>query len=418
MAKWRWVGKQGAVAQVDRLTVGGTITTETFKLAISQSAVEVTAVGGDTNITVATKLVTAWNDSAIPETNVAAATDNGDGTFDLTSTRPGRSFIATPSVAGPATFTSVNLTANAGPNVWGQPENYEDENGAVGVPTANDDLTISGNVPDILEALDSVAAKLTNVFIDQSYERKQIGLPVRDDEFQYQEYQPRFLVLAADRIIIGRGNGSGPRFVNYDLKDQAGTVITMYQSGGRVSGQQDTDLRNMQFQRPGSETQLDIRGGEMDINRLLGMTGSLGDISISGGNVRIWEGTTISKSVGEPTIRVGNTAVLSIEVNTSGTLEGQGGTVNVLEVGGFQKIHHLGPIVTNYLSSNPIGEFMTTDPGASLDLTNNIHTFVSITNTFASAGEIVDPNGIITYVNAVQPVISATQRAKRLTFRS
>src|SRR6185295_12509087 len=95
MASTTWRGDAPAVAQVDTLTVGGTIeATDIFKMTINGKTLSVTA-GSTVAATVATTIATAWNASTIPEFAEITAAATSGGALTLTADTPGKPFVCT-----------------------------------------------------------------------------------------------------------------------------------------------------------------------------------------------------------------------------------------------------------------------------------------------------------------------------------
>jgi hypothetical protein len=152
MANRTWIGGATAVAQVDTITVGGTVEADdVFTLTVtaedgSTYALDVVA-GSTTPATVATTIATAWNASTNPKLTPITASTNSAAVI-LTADTSGVPFsvaaTTTENGGGAAdaqTFTRVATTANAGPNDWNTAANWREGS----VPVAGDDVTIEGS---------------------------------------------------------------------------------------------------------------------------------------------------------------------------------------------------------------------------------------------------------------------------------
>lgn len=226
----RWRGDAPAVAQVDTLTVGGTIEADDeFTLTINGKSLTVAAGSTDADA-VRDALVSAWNalDAAThPEfAEITAEATGNTGEFTLTADTPGKPFVvsaATTEAGGGAadgqTLTRVTTTANSGPNVWGVPENWS--GGAT--PIDGDDVVIDGGA-DILYDLDQSAVTLASVTIDQQFGGT-IGLPLSTGgTTPYSEYRDDALKIGAALLTIGSGEGAGSGRIKIDLGAAQSTV--------------------------------------------------------------------------------------------------------------------------------------------------------------------------------------------------
>lgn len=231
MATIYWRGFAIPVAQVDTLTVGGTVEAgDIFNVICNGKTLSVSAT---TTVlaTTAQDIVTAFNNSTVPEfAEITAAVTSG-GALTLTADTPGRPFTITVSTtesnlgaADAQTFGTAATTANAGPNNWDTASNWS--GGAV--PVGADDVIIEAATSDILYGLAQSAVTLTSLTIKASYTGK-IGLPKVNAEGSgsYFEYRADYLAISATTCTIGEGPGNGsPRIkINFGTVQTAVTVF-------------------------------------------------------------------------------------------------------------------------------------------------------------------------------------------------
>jgi len=154
MSQVYWVGGAPAVAQITKVTVGGTLAGETFTISIGGEVIA-THTDGTTNIadTVAA-LVAAFNESTCPyAAGIIAATDD-DPDVVLTSEVDGMPFVITINTpGGSATLEQATPTASAGPNHWDDGNNWSDG----GPPDDSDSVIIDDPDARILWGMDQNA---------------------------------------------------------------------------------------------------------------------------------------------------------------------------------------------------------------------------------------------------------------------
>lgn len=224
MADVVWIGNARKVAQVDTLTVGGTIeATDVFIVTINGK--DLSVVGGSTDAdTVASAIVSAFNASTEPEfTEITAAAGSGTGELTLTADTPGKPFTVTVSTtetgggtADAQTFSRSATTANKGPNVADDGDNWSTGS----VPTGSDDVYFENSSVSCLYELDNFSATaFASVNVFKSF-TGDIGLPERNAGSggnTYNEYRPTYFQLAATTLNIGEGAGDGSGRLKFDF---------------------------------------------------------------------------------------------------------------------------------------------------------------------------------------------------------
>jgi trimeric autotransporter adhesin len=208
-----WKGDAQNVAQVTRLTVGGTIEADdVFIMTIGSKSLVVPA-GSTSAAAVAANIVAAWNGlvaALYPEFAGIAASDAGGGDVDLAAKTAGVPFavtLATTEAGGGTaddqTFMQTTGTPAAGGAFWSVAANWS----TLSVPADGDDVIVQNSANPILFGLDQSAVTLNSLSIDQSFTGT-IGLP-RGNPGGYVEYREQYLKIGATTITIGRGDGAG-----------------------------------------------------------------------------------------------------------------------------------------------------------------------------------------------------------------
>jgi hypothetical protein len=208
-----WKGDSQPIAQVTRLSVGGTIEADdVFAITIGSKSLALTA-GSTSAAAVAAAIVAAFNGLAptqYPEFAGITAVDAGGGDIDLVAKTAGVPFAVTLSTseaggtaADDQTFTQNTTTPPSGGAFWSVAANWS--TGAV--PANGDDVIVQNSANPILYGLDQSAVTLASLVIDQSFTGT-VGLP-RTNAGGYVEYREQYLKIGATTITIGRGEGPG-----------------------------------------------------------------------------------------------------------------------------------------------------------------------------------------------------------------
>jgi hypothetical protein len=199
------------VAQVDTGSVDSFDAATTYTVTINGQTVSVL---GDTDVaTTAGNLLTALQGSTLAYFTAVTWANPSGGTITGTAAVAGFPFTATLTVAGgTGTVTDFsNTTANAGPLVW------DDANNWVGgvLPGAADNVVIEDGSGDIWFGLDGIAAALGVVQVLKTYNGR-IGLNrlafatgIRAEDSSLPEYRTDYLEISADEIDLGQQTGPG-----------------------------------------------------------------------------------------------------------------------------------------------------------------------------------------------------------------
>jgi hypothetical protein len=228
MATLRYTWNAAAIAEIWKLTIGGTLEVgDIFKVTINGKAWTYTAA----TTVIATErdsFVTAWNaidQAAYPEfRELLASAGSGSGDVTLTGITVGIPFTitaATTEAGGGAadaqTFTATLTTAATGPEWWDNVNNWS--TGAI--PVSTDTVIIDDSTENISYGLAQSAVTLAELNIGASF-RGQIGLQ-KNNPNGYSEYRATYLAIGATSLRVGTGvGGSGPTL----LKINTGTVQT------------------------------------------------------------------------------------------------------------------------------------------------------------------------------------------------
>lgn len=338
MATRIWLGDAPAIAQVNTLTVGGTIEVgDEFNVTINGKTVQVAA---DSTVAaeVADQIVAAIASSPIPEFQEVTPAATSGGALTLTSRVPGRPFavsVTTTEAGGGAaddqTFGSSATVANSGPAVWSVAANWS--GGAV--PVNGDNVVIENTNRSILYGLNQSAVTLDSLTIRKSFTGT-IGLP-RSNPAGYVEYRDQYLAIGADAVEIGQGDGAGSSRIKLD-SGSTETALAVYGAGASQSSEE----RPLTWKGTHSDNTLLLQAGSMAIAPEAGETAVLNELSIGyrqnqASDVDLWAsaGTTISamRSAGGVAVIEGDVATL---VMTAGdvTLRGPGGATLILVNGG------------------------------------------------------------------------------------
>ena len=105
------------------------------------------------------------------------------------------------------TFVTAAVTASSGPNHWDTAANWS----PVNVPVAADDVRFENCDTDCLYGLDQTGITLASLRIAMTY-TGQLGLK-RENDGGYLEYRTTELTCGITSVMIGYGDGGGPRKV-------------------------------------------------------------------------------------------------------------------------------------------------------------------------------------------------------------
>lgn len=400
MANVRWTGEAVAVAQVDTITVGGTIEADDiFILTVTGwdgTSYALSVVGGSTTASVvATTIAAAWNASthALLTPN-AASTDGAD--VILTADTAGVPFTVAASTtetgggaADDQTFTLAHTTASAGPSHWDSVENWD--GGAL--PANTNDVFIDNSSSDILYGLDQSAVEtLASLNIGKSFTGK-IGYNGAAG------YSGTYLQVACTVINIGKHSGPGSPSGSGRIMIDTGTVASTINVYGTSNSPTDTNKPSVRLLANEATTVLNVKKGKVGVAYESGETSTLATINesyesnkTSDADVYIGSGvtlTTLYKTGGSCELGCAATTV----TNFAGDIEtlGSGEITTFTNHGGTAMLKSTGRIIT----CNAIGGVT--------DVTKSAGVNTLTTVKVGGAGQFKYNPALNTLTNKIQP---------------
>lgn len=210
MAQVYWAPKNIFRKMKVVVTVGGTITTETFTISIGGLTFATFTASSSTAAQVCAGLVAYWNSTSgtyyqHPWKTMTIA-DNLDGTITFEATTAGVVYLMTLNTpGGSATFSKSTTVSNLSPNDVSVVTNWS--GGAL--PTTSDDVKVPAGTPDMLWNLDAITATIDDWHFEPGCGK--IGLPA--ETFQLTptsidstvaEYRTTFLTCKGSDHLIGQ----------------------------------------------------------------------------------------------------------------------------------------------------------------------------------------------------------------------
>ena len=308
MANVLWIGNARSIAQVDTLTVGGTIETDDIFI-ITINGKSLSTVGGSaTAATVATTIATAFNLVTDPEFAEITAAATSGGALTLTADTAGKPFTATVSTtetgggsADSQTFATAATTANVSPSAWADTDNWS--TGAV--PVSTDNVYLDGN-SSILYGLAQSSVTLASLTVAQTF-TGDIGLPERATT-GYNEYRATYLAVSATSLVYGLGKGGGSGRAKIDVGSNQ-CALTVHGTGGA----KDSGLPALLWKGTHASNTAVVRGGSVGIAALATESATLLTLTQDGGTIEMGDGMT----VGDITKNAGT--LLSVGATTTGS---------------------------------------------------------------------------------------------------
>jgi hypothetical protein len=372
-----------AVAQIDTLTVGGTIEAgDLFNVTIGSKTLSHAAVA-TTTAALATELATALaglTDALFPEFENITFAPSGS-TVTCTADDPGTPFTLTVattesdgSAADSQTFVRAATTANAGPNNFDGANNWS----AATVPVSTDTAVLEDSSVPLLYNLGQSAITLAALHIRASFEAE-IGLAEWNPD-EYPEYRATYLAIGATLLVIGEGEGNGSDRIKIDTGTPQ-TTITVRKTGTGEDG-------NPAFLWKGTHAS----------NAMSALAGSVG-IAYFGGEVA---------------------TLASLLVTEADVVAGTGLTLTTAELGGKGSIE-LRCACTTLTLNEGAGEVTAVGSGnfttvKVLGGTFNVRRSCTITNSEIGSNGTLDlseATGAVTFTNAIQMAKGATLKDPR-----
>lgn len=396
-----WLGTAQAVAQVNRVTPGGTVAAgSTFTITINGKSITYTAVGADAVATIVTELFTRFAACQEPEFLEINARDTGaSGYLTLTAKVAGVPFTVTSSAGGSGspTCSTTTPTANSGPNVISVGANYSGGS----APGNSDTVTFTGSVPALydLGALSAVTGLV--IIIRDVTSTFRIGLPPENVGGKtYYEYRPQSLTTAGGTVTIDAPQCG---LIRLNFGASAATV-NCYRTGSRaVSNLPALTLVGTHpanaFNLFGGDVGIAMRPTETSVVAALKVgtanpdaAGGLFGAGGSSAKVAIGAGVTVTAA----TVQSG-----SVDSESSiGTLTAEGGvvttrgatTITTANVRDAAQLAHESTGTITTLNLGPKGKFDKGD-----DYRPN-----TVTNCTVYEGAVInDPAGSVTWTNGI-----------------
>lgn len=401
MANQVWRGDSPAVAQVDSLTVGGTVEIgDLFIVTINGKAVS-TAATTTSATTTATAIYTALLAVTTPEFAEIVWTNPSAGVVKGTARTAGKPFTLTATTteagggaADAQTFTRAAVTANSGPNVWDVAANWV---GGV-VPVNADDVYLQNSSSSILYGLDQSAVTLTSLTIDSTFTGF-VGLPKYSGSGStaYLEYRDTYLKVGATTMNVGVGGGQATSGAGSGrIKINAGTV--QYTANVLSTGSPaDQGLPALTLKGTHASNAINLQQGRVGVAIEAGDTSTLAAIKLgyltspaTDANLVLGSGVTLSSCT---VTQDGGT--LEVASNLS-TINQYGGTLTVLKAATVTTLN----VQTGTCYYQSSGTITTATVGAAgeLDFSRDPRAR-TITNTTVY-GRYTDPNKTVTWTNA------------------
>jgi trimeric autotransporter adhesin len=394
-----WRGDAQAIAQVDTLTVGGTIeATDLFIMTIGNKSLSV-AAGSTVAATVADNIVAAWNACTIPEFLEIVAAATSGGSFTLTAVVPGVPFSvsqstteANGSTSDGQTFGIAHSVGSEGPNDVGVAANYS----TFTLPVDGDTLVLENSSSSLLYGLFSLSGvTLAELHVKQSF-TGEVGLPRThgSGDSAYIEYRQQYFQIGATVWDIGTGQGSGSGRLKFDFMSVQFTG-TVFNSG--VSAE--NYMQSVLLLGDHADNVLSVLKGTVGVAIFAGESANLNVLNMGfvdspqgDSNVQLGDDvtvTTITKSGG--ILTVGSNITTFTQYDGTTTVSGTA-TVTTAIVGGMLVDQSSGTFTTVTLLSNGVY-----DHSRSLAAK-------TITTLTANAGsQYLDPYGKVTLTNGLTP---------------
>lgn len=385
MATNVWTGAAGAIAQVDKLTPGGTIEADDVfivKMTDPDTGREATvsaSPGGTTVADVCAAVVAAMQASADPLFRAVTASDETTHVL-VTAVGAGKPFDCsvetTEAGGGPPdsqTFTRTAVALSAGPNDYNVAANW-----SLGhVPTTGEDVDIPPGTPAILYGLNQSAVAI-GAFTRHAGTSAAIG--------RWDDGVLRYLRIKPTAVTI-RGRGA---LVAIDVGAE---TITPYVEH---TGEPEYGRAHAVHLRGSAMTGVQVETGYVGICAGPGDTGAVTSvIGVAAGHVTIGPGTTVTAVT---LTQVGGTVHARASVPTVNVYGSQ--TVYRQQAGNWTTLN---AYLRATVHANAGGTYATTKLHSEARLMKTENTVpVTLTNTEIGAGcRINDPAMRITYTNPV-----------------
>ena len=402
MANKRWLGRAGAVAEVNTITIANTWATgDTITVTINSKSLVVTIGSLVTTAEVATTLKQALEGEAFTDTTATVKPSGGGPDFtehsELTATVAGSvvtwtaddagipwnvnsGMAVTEVTAGTGTATLANATAATGPNFVSNADNWS----PTGVPGAGDDIWADNSDVSMLYGLDGISGTLTSANFARSYTGT-VGLPATNAS-GYPEYRLTYLDIDCSAITIGYGEGSGSGRIKID--SGAVTVALLVEF---TSSSLDLGIGAVVWKGTDAFNTLRLQEGSVSVSAFDGEASALLSAQVTNGTLVIGAGFSaplVTLSIQDGTVIMRDNITTATIAN--GTLELLGtATITTLNLEGGTLIH------------KSSGTISTANIAGLLDASrDNATRTISVCN-LKRGGQIVDPLRTVIYTAGI-----------------
>jgi len=298
MATKYWQPKVTAVAQLTTVTVGGTLSGETFTLTVNGIDIA-THTDADTVIaTTVAALVAAWNASTHAYATGITAAD-ASPTLTLTADNAGEPFVITLNTpGGSATLGQAETTSATGPNHVDAADNWGGS-----LPSNSDIIVFRDSSISAPWGLDQLSTTGHTLEVEQTYTGL-LGLAsatfllADTANTTAQEYRPDYFTLDISRLEIGGHTGpgipSGSQRIKVD-NDRASANTTVIHDTASAAAETSKPPVRLKFVH--ADADIDVRSGSGGVGIAMdipGETSTIGDIVVQGGKFYAGSGVTLT----------------------------------------------------------------------------------------------------------------------------
>ncbi len=401
MADKYWDPKAIPVKQLTTVTVGGTLSGETFSISVNGVTI---ASHTDTDTVIATTvaaLVSAWNASThVYATGITATDASPDITLEADVAEvPFTITLNTP--GGSATFTQAATRAPTGPHTWDEPLNWSGE----AVPANSDVIYLRDSTSPIAWGLDGLSTTGHTVHSEASFTGA-IGLDRsafatsadgQTVDTSAAEYRQSYLQLDISRLEIGGHDGVGdPGNADRVMidNDRAGASTTVVHSSAAVASEDGKPPIRLLFNHANAD--VEIRNALVGIAiDEPGETSTCGDIVVNNGGLFTGDGfqaTNITHHGGDSRVNLGAAALTKALVH--------GGD---LRINGDQAITTL-EVTGGRCESNTTGTITTCEhKGGTVDYSVGREARTVTTHQLHDGAELLTNDDIVTITNLLEP---------------
>ena len=206
--------------------------------------------------------------TALASTNVAQMTGSGASLTGATN----------------QAFAVAAVTASAGPNHWDTPSNWSPAN----VPITGDDVRFENSDTDCLYGLDQTGVTLASLRMAMTY-TGQLGLK-RENDAGYLEYRTKELTCGITSMMIGYGDGGGPRKVAINTL----AVQTTIEVRG-TGGSSESYIPAMTWRGSHASNNVTVLDGEFGTAQYSDQSATIYDLLQRGGSVSL-KNTAVTNS--------------------------------------------------------------------------------------------------------------------------